>query len=537
MKKNTKILIFVLSLVLLIGAAMSVSAAEETPAPEIMAKNVIYGANIRFQFAVDATAYGEGKTVTVKVYGADPANGATPVDTITAEYTDVRDTNLGTDYAYIASSDVGISAIDFGREFWVVAECDGVAGSAFKYSVVEYFLERLYADADEITEVQKAHYENSIRYGSSAQKVTGDTKTNVADYRYILAKDGKVNGAEEGVMVLKGDALSFTYTGTDTEGVLKYWVDPTGNKTAVATASGTYAPKFATHTFNDLSNSTVITTSDFSGFKPATFADGDKDVSKYKNFLYNEIPSTEKTQSYNIVDGKLHYTSTGGTRWALNNTPNAASNANHTVFDTDLTVSLPESQISTSITTQFYATGVSQVLYSMIFRYYSDDVSSTPVNEAGKIECYFQRNLEYSSEIGTDTTHLWAQVAEAGSKSATMNIRFESYYISSTDDTTMVVSVNGEPLWILDSRGVDRTNAPTSKAQVDAYKNTDGVYVCQYAFTEASSNDFSPRNAVYKCIMFNPNTGYPTDMYFDNMLFESNVVAEENIPVYNLTRK
>lgn len=177
----------------------------------------------------------------------------------------------------------------------------------------------------------------------------------------------------------------------------------------------------------------------------------------------------------------------------------------------------------------------------MVFRYYSDDVSSTDIDEAGKIECYFQRYLEYtdadtSSTIGKDTTSFWAQVAEAGSKTASMRIRFESYYISSTDDTTMVIYLNDAPLCILDSRGVDRKVEPNSKAQVEAYMNTDGVYVCQYAFLEFSSKDFTPRDAVYKFIEFNPNDGCAMDMYFDNMIYESDIVTEENIPKYNLAR-
>ncbi|MBQ8321595.1 MAG: hypothetical protein IJX92_04450 [Clostridia bacterium] len=552
-KKYAKILVLALSLALLIGAAVGIAASAEGT-PEVLKKNIEYGETLKFMVAVDPESVGgEGKTVTLSVYEGDPENGGKLVgQPAVAEYQDTSETNIGVANAYIATSTYGVSALAYGQEYYLVVECDGVATTE-KYSAVEYFLKRLYGDGiinatDELGIAQKALYQNAIAYGSSAQTVAEledtnlDTGTNVADFLWVAAENGTVNGAASAV-VTKDTALNFAYTGDEDPSGLAYWLDPNGNKTTVATASGIYAPKFATYTFDDLSNDTVITPSTSSGWKTASFADGDKDVSKYKNLLINEIPTaTDRSQSYSIVDGQLYYTTTGGTRWALNNTANAASGANHTVFETDLTISLPESKTSTTITAQFYATGVSNALYSMIFRYYSDDVSDTSTNEAGKFECYFQRNQTYtdtttSSTIGKDTTHLFAQVAEAGSKTASINIKFESYYISSTDDSTMVMYVNDTPLWILDSRGVDRTNAPSTKSQVDAYQNTDGVYVCQYAFIEGSSTDYTPRNAVYKCVMFNPNTGYATDMYFDNIIFESDVVAEENIPTYNLTRK
>jgi len=527
MKKNTKILVFVLSLVLLIGAAMSISAAEETPAPEIMAKNVVYGADIRFQFAIDATELGADKTVTVKIYDADPAGEANLLDTTTAVYdADVTDTNLGVQAAYIVErTNAAISAVAFGEEFWAVAECDGVQGKAIKYSAVEYFLERLYADgminATEGTDlVRKEHYENAIAYGSTAQKVTGDTKTNVADFIYVMAEDGTVNGAA-GTVALKGDALTFAYNGTEDASGLAYWLDPNGDKAATATVSGTYTPRFADFTFNDLSNNAVITPSTSSGFKRVTWADGDKDVTKYTNLLFNEIPSTGRSQSYSIVDGALNYTTTGGTRFAFGNGNQAG---NHTVFETDVTITVPEGSTRT-IGMQFYKTSVSTALYQMTFTYNA---------QKGRIESWFKRNNAYTGVTYQDTTHLVTQVAEEGDTTARFTLKVESYYIAATDDTTMVWSINDTPVWILDSRGVDRTSAPSSDDQVRAYQNTDGVYVCKYAFIEDSGTDYTPRAGVFTSVMFNPNSSNDCSMTFDNIIFSTDTA---DAPTYNTTAK
>ncbi len=527
MKKNTKILVFVLSLALLIGAAISVSATEETPAPEIMAKNVIYGADIRFQFAVDATAYGEGETVTIKIYDANPAGEAALLDTVNATYTNVTDTNLGVDYAYIASSKVAVSAIAFGQEFWAVAECDGVQGKAIKYSAVEYFLERLYADADKITDIQKAHYENAIAYGSTAQKVTGDTKTNVADYIYVMAKDGTVNGAE-GAIALKGEALNFTYTGTEDASGLAYWLDPNGYKTAVASVSGIYAPKFADFTFSDLSNDTAITLSTSSGFKVASLADGDKDISKYAGLIYSYPPSSGRDQAFSIVDGTLKHTSTtGGVEFGLYNAKNYEANSNYTNFESDVTLVVPEGKAEKTLTTQFRL-NTSNERYRVVLTY----------NTNGKLFIKFQiRNYWGSGYFTLSDTAV--QVAENGSLTAEFNLRFESVYIADTDDSALAVYVNGVARMIADSRAYegDYSTIPANKDDLKPYMNTDGTYICKLGHMSPSLSDASLQDGVYRMIYFNPNSGCSGDICFDNIIFESKALSADEIPVYNITPK
>lgn len=534
MKKNTKILVFVLSLVLLIGAAMSVSAAEETPAPEIMAKNVIYGADIRFQFAIDATELGANKTITVKIYDADPAGEANLLDTTTAVYdADVTDTNLGVQAAYIVEkTNAAISAVAFGEEFWAVAECDGVQGKAIKYSAVEYFLERLYADADKITEVQKEHYVNAIAYGSTAQLVTGDTKTNVADYLYVMAKDGKVNGAE-GAIALKGDALNFTYTGTEDATSIAYWLDPTGAKTATATESGFYTARFADFTFNDLSTAATFTPSTMgsTGLKGVTVKDGDKDVSKYAGLLYGNVGVVGRTYSFSVTeDQRLKYaTPQGGTALSFVNTKNVESGHNYSVFETDIQLDLGEktdgTQTASSVWTVDLTESSSTTMYRWIFQYTAAD---------GMVKVYFQRNNAYSGVSYKDTSHYSIKIAEANTYSVSFKLKVENYYIAETKDTACVISFNDKPMYIADTRAQKYdTDCPTSDADVQAFLNSDGAYVTPLGHYSVSTSDDTPRSATtFKGININPNSDYICDIYFDNIIFEAKKI--DAIPKLNI---
>lgn len=533
MKKNAKILVFVLSLALIISTAIgiAVSAENAATAPEIMAKNVVYGADIRFQFAIDATELGADKTITVKIYDADPAGEANLLDTTTAVYdADVTDTNLGVQAAYIVEkTNAAISAVAFGEEFWAVAECDGVQGKAVKYSAVAYFLERLYADADVITDLQKEHYENAIAYGSTAQKVTGDTKTNVADYLYVMAKDGTVNGAE-GAIALKGDALTFAYNGTEDASGLAYWLDPNGDKAAVATVSGLYTPRFADLTFNDLSTTATFTpsTTSSTGLKAVTVADGDKDVSKYAGLLYGNVGVVGRTYSFSATDdGRLKYaTPQGGTALAFVNANNYESGYNYSVFESDIQIDLGEGLTNCTTTCDLMQTS-SSTMYRFIMKYKAS---------SGNLEMYFQRNQAYSGVSYKDTSHVEFNVAEKNATSASYKFKVEQYYIAATADTVCIISINDTPFMIADTRAIAYEGAcPTTDADVAIYTNSDGVYVVPFAHYAKSTTDDTPNFATtFRGISINPNSNNICDLYFDNIIYEASVV--ETVPTLNIAR-
>ena len=351
MKKNTKLLVFILSVALLIGAAMSVSATEEAPAPEIMAKNVIYGADIRFQFAIDAADFGADKTITVKIYDANPAEDGNLLDTSVAVYTDVTETNLGVDYAYIASSKAAVSAIAFGQEFWAVAECDGVQGTAIKYSAVEYFLERLYADADSITDIQKAHYQNAIAYGSTAQKVTGDTKINVADYLYVGAKGGEVfvdgKSVGEGAILLAGDKFSLKPAGAIAGGYAPLWKDALGNSIKgtseiTASASGIYNyTLIRLLTFDGMENRALEvfanTNTTWTSQRFISVGEGYDKIFRAWNGSITNGAATKEYPTAEIKDGKIWINSTDGSDYLEIHPTYTEEGYNLSTFEADIT--------------------------------------------------------------------------------------------------------------------------------------------------------------------------------------------------------
>ena len=553
--KFTKFFVLVMALTLLIGSAVGVAiSANETVTPEILGVNIKYGADLRFMVAVDAAELGTEADVTVNIYDKVPAEGVEPVNSVAAEYTNTSDTNLGVDNAYVATSGYGISAIAMGQSFYITAEANGVESEAVEYSAVKYFLERLYADGiinatEGMDLVRKEHYENAIAYGSTAQKVVGDEKTNVADYIYVMAQDGTVNGST-GAVAVKGDALNFTYTGTEDVSGLAYWLDPNGDKSSVASVSGTYTPKFAHFTFNELSANTTVTTNSSTNWVASTFADGDADVSKYTKLLYTKKPSgyeTSRTHEVTANDGKLTYSAiTGGTYFALENRNNVESNANYTNFESEVTIALGEGR-TFAVSTVDFQINTSNMLYRMYMQYNSSE---------GSIEVWFQRN-KYATctyidssgteRIGYDTSHVKAWVAKAGDTSATFDLRFESYYIADNNldnnedanynqaldrDSVFVVTINNTPLYILDSRGVDKSKTPTY-AEAAAFKNSDEVYVCQHGYTSTSATDATVRAGLFKFISFNPNSGNVCDISFDNIIFESKAV--ETVPTFNIT--
>ena len=71
--KKTKIILLVTAIALLLGAIIGIaaSATEPAPKPEIIGKNIRYGADLKFRIAVDGDTLGAGKTVTVNMSASD----------------------------------------------------------------------------------------------------------------------------------------------------------------------------------------------------------------------------------------------------------------------------------------------------------------------------------------------------------------------------------------------------------------------------------------------------------------------------------
>jgi len=210
--KKSRLIVLVLALALLVGAAIGITASAEENTPELMSYNVQYGSYFYMQAAVDpASVGGEGKTVKVNLYASEEATE--PAASATAEYVTE---NIPADFggaAYIAAVPYGISFTDMAKTVYLEAECDGVKGEKVAYSIVEYLLQRLYKDG-EIDEAgdQRDLYLNTLAFGKSVDTLDAGKADKVADYRYVAVTGGTANG-KAGVMVKQGATVTLAATG------------------------------------------------------------------------------------------------------------------------------------------------------------------------------------------------------------------------------------------------------------------------------------------------------------------------------------
>ena len=210
MKKSkiTKISLLVLSLALIVGAVCAVSASAEdtTPTPDIKNQNVYYTDAFHLMFAVDASTVSNG--VKLYRYDEDPT-GKTDVE-YASEYTaelQAAGGEYGLPYdAYVFITD-GVSATALDKVIYVQAEDGAGNKSAVKaYSVVEYLYTRL-ADVDGVanTDEQNGLYKSVIDFGTYAQKnflkeaELAET-TLISDYCYVSTEGCTVDGKTAAVL-------------------------------------------------------------------------------------------------------------------------------------------------------------------------------------------------------------------------------------------------------------------------------------------------------------------------------------------------
>ena len=184
MKRNAKIVTFVLALAILLCLSLGIMASAETAAPEVVAKNVKVDGNFCLMFAVDPTTVA-GDNVTLKVYDKTPAEGVEAIQTITLAKTEL--TKIDYDKDGVENEDMivfetkGVSAKDIADTWYYTVESDGAVSEAATYSVREYAFERLYGDnkiaaEDDYGVKQKSFYLSILRVGSNAQNLLVNTK-------------------------------------------------------------------------------------------------------------------------------------------------------------------------------------------------------------------------------------------------------------------------------------------------------------------------------------------------------------------------
>lgn len=260
----TKIAVLVLSLALLMGAvvAVSASAADE---PEIFAQNVIYGDKISIVYAVDTTLEAANNgDVKVKYYWEDDAD--TLYDAVLLDTTDSK--NLCDGKPTFATA--GVAPKELGKvAYATVYTGDAPAADAEwkTYSVAEYLYDRLYKDGyvnydegDGVDYNRKNAYEALLDLGANLQLVLNYNTNELATeytYAYTTNADVTINGKRAAFdvasvnAVYSGDLAHVGWTITDLEGN-----ETEADKNAAIAVNGVIAisPKFDVHECADANN-------------------------------------------------------------------------------------------------------------------------------------------------------------------------------------------------------------------------------------------------------------------------------------------
>lgn len=231
--RNFKILVLALSLVLIIGAVLMISAsADEALTVSITKKNISYGDVVKVLFAVDDTKAGDNE-VEVLYYLDDPQ--ANP-DAKAYKGEEYEEGYTEGGVTYPAFFTAAFPAKDIGAQVYAQAHIVGtdVYSEIVRYSVVEYCNKRLYVDTDSITEAQKGLYETLLTYGAYAQKVLlnedndpyNDVTQFVDEMVYVSIEGGTLDGKYSTGVYFVGDkvtpfaegAVMWTASYTDADG-------------------------------------------------------------------------------------------------------------------------------------------------------------------------------------------------------------------------------------------------------------------------------------------------------------------------------
>ena len=224
-RKNSKILILVLSLALLIGSVFAITAsAAEAETGDLYAVNVYHNDKLAVMFAVKATqAEIQNGTVQVKYTW----NDADPTEEV-ATYLEAHPTKAG--YVYVVTTGVAAFALTDTVDFTVYT--NGVAGDSGTYSVATYLYNKLYRDA--VTGAEKDVYETLVAYGAASQvyfEYNTENMIDAVDYAYTKNSDVKFNGKSYSI---GQSTVTATYNGT---GIVGAWII---NGEEIASSATTY---------------------------------------------------------------------------------------------------------------------------------------------------------------------------------------------------------------------------------------------------------------------------------------------------------
>lgn len=203
MKKTmlSKIITLGISLVLLVGAVFAIGAsandAVATPSLRVARFNVNHGAELTLKVAVDAQ---NTDGVSLEIYSAD---GNTLVYTLTESVL----TNIG-GKSYLVFSTPGLAPKDMYTEFYYKAVSDDVSNCEMKkYSVLEYFYEKIYFDTN-TTATEKTFLEYAKGYAEYSYRIFNKVEPQEYVYAYYDMADKNTSLSE--YLVALGTAVTPT---------------------------------------------------------------------------------------------------------------------------------------------------------------------------------------------------------------------------------------------------------------------------------------------------------------------------------------
>ena len=204
--KFVKILAFIAAIVLTVGVtfAFCVSADEVVADADlaVAGKNVVYGDTLTIQYAVSTSK--ASSAAKLAVADKNGTLGSTSYSEIVT-----TDKITGVEDSYYVFEVSGIPASDVCEEITVNVVDGEKVGPAMKYSLAEYFFERLYSDgivnaAEGKALYQKKLYLSYLDYAANAQDLFHNfekqaNETLVTDRFYLNVEGGAVEGLAAGV--------------------------------------------------------------------------------------------------------------------------------------------------------------------------------------------------------------------------------------------------------------------------------------------------------------------------------------------------
>ena len=545
MKKQTKLLVLVISLALILGSALAVmTAAEEaaaTPSLDIWSKNASFQSNVVLSVAVKAENTADS-SIDLLVYSEYPTENSTPV--VVTSYG--SGTVWGAECQLFATP--GVNAKNLADQVYLQARAlvDGayVYSEIEQYSIIEYCKEMVYTEGT--MDDNDVDFLAVIEYGASVQRILGHNTDKLAtSYKYVTVENGTFGTLSRGI-VLAGDKITLTHTGEAT----KDGADFVGYKDSISGQTYNVGEEITVNSDmllveNYLDTSSILTFDDMEEGDLGDVALTETTISgswlltgscptvpftttKYQNVLkaYRTNNSTNTHIALSVekmtedADGySLKATTAKKNSLAVVPTK-AVEGFNHFVYSADYTLNYIGSDASPWINFAFSGDNVGYRIRA--YYHTATGVLEFKVlpGDTGATEFTFHTMQINDSETPNDLCE-------------TFNLQFE-YWTHTVEegvnDYILVISINGKQVFIMDTADRHTSSGATEEK---AYLNTDGAYVVNEGLLGFYVN--WPSAPARFATLENNFEGYEGIVYMDNIQFVQSV--ETDLPTLNRTAK